>query len=144
MTDNVNDEQKEVVQAATATVDVATAAEKVEKKATSSVITFGMAVAVSFFVSAMTVGGGLVAYDHFMAPKIVSVDLKGHVADLRDLFIAGKITAEQVEQGIVDAEKIVKGLPENRIVVMGDAFIRGVEQVPLTLPKAKQDAADKQ
>lgn len=109
----------------------------------SPTVSLGMAVIISVFVSAITVGGGLVAYDHFRAPKIVAVDIKGYIEKLRDLYLAGKINQQQLTQGFDNMEKVVNRLPSNNVVVMGDAIIKGVKKVDLDVPAYQEDAPEK-
>lgn len=91
----------------------------------------GVITAIAVFVSIMTSGAMLVAYDHWVAPRIVSVDIKGYIADQRDLYVAGKITDEQFRANVDRMAAVIEGLPKNRIVVMGDAVIRGAEKVDI-------------
>jgi len=94
-------------------------------------VTYAMAFLIAILASLITNGGMLIAYDHWLAPKIVSVDLKGFMSNQRDLYLAGKINDEQLRASIDHMADMVKSLPSNRIVMMGDAVIQGVEKVEL-------------
>lgn len=100
-------------------------------KAQSQQVGFGMTMILTVFVSVIINGACLVAYDYWRAPKFVSVDLKGHIAKQQELYLAGKISDDQFIQGLANVDKIIKALPKNRVVVMGDAVINGVEKIDL-------------
>ena len=68
-------------------------------------------------------------YDHYFAQKFVAVDIKGYLATQRDLFLAKKITEEQLKQSIDHLGDVVDKIPKNKAVVMGDAVIRNVEVI---------------
>jgi len=97
-------------------------------------VTFGVAVAISFVASAITAACMLVAYDHFLAKKIISVDVKGFVQEQQDLYLAGKISDEQLKQNYAALKAAVEKIPRNRVVIMGDAILGGAEK--LELPSA--------
>jgi len=81
--------------------------------------------AVSLIVSA----GSVFVYDYFYAPRIVAMDLKGYLARQRDLFVQGKITEEQFRENMDRFEDRLNRIPKNRVVLMGDAVLRGVTLV---------------
>ena len=68
-------------------------------------------------------------YDRFFVQKIVAVDVKGYIAEQRDLYISGKINEEQLKANIDKIEKAVTSIPKNKIIIMGDAVIRNAEVV---------------
>ncbi len=68
-------------------------------------------------------------YDRFFVQKIVAVDVKGYIAEQRDLYISGKISEEQLKANIDRMEKVVMSVPKNKVVIMGDAVIRNAEVV---------------
>lgn len=98
---------------------------------TNTSTSLGVVSAIALFVSIITSGGMLVAYDHWVAPQIVSVDIKGYIANQRDLYVAGKINDAQFKANVDRMAAVIEGLPKNKIVVMGDAVVRGVEKVEL-------------
>jgi len=68
-------------------------------------------------------------YDRFFVQKIVAVDVKGYIAEQRDLYISGKINEEQLKANIDKMEKAVTSIPRNKVIIMGDAIIRNAEVV---------------
>ena len=68
-------------------------------------------------------------YDRYFALKLVAVDIKGYLADQRDMYVAHKINEEQLNQAIDRLGAAVDRIPKNRAVVMADAVIRNVEVV---------------
>jgi hypothetical protein len=68
-------------------------------------------------------------YDRFFVQKIVAVDVKGYIAEQRDLYISGKINEEQLKANIDRMENAVMSIPKNKVIIMGDAVIRNAEVV---------------
>lgn len=106
-------------------------------------ITFGVVMAIAFLSSIITAGAMLVAYDHFIAQKIVAVDLKGFIAQTRDDYLAGKITDVQMRASFDRMEAVAKAIPKNKVVLMGDAVIQGVEKIEIGSSVPSQPAASK-
>ncbi|MEW6003649.1 MAG: hypothetical protein AB1638_13525 [Nitrospirota bacterium] len=71
----------------------------------------------------------ILIYDRFFVQKIVAVDVKGYIAEQRDLYISGKINDEQLKANIDRMEKTVTSIPKNKVIIMGDAVIRNAEVV---------------
>ena len=68
-------------------------------------------------------------YDRFFIQKVVSLDVKGFIAEQRDLYLSGKISDEQFRANIDRLEARVKSIPRNRVVIMGDAVIKNAEVI---------------
>lgn len=68
-------------------------------------------------------------YDRFFVQKIVAVDVKGYIAEQRDLYLSGKINDEQLKANIDRMEKVVGDIPKNKVVIMGDAVIKNAEVI---------------
>ena len=87
-----------------------------------------LAVAALCLLISMAVSAGSVyVYDHYFAQKIVSVDIKGYIAKQRDLYLSGKETGKQFRANIDKLATAVKGIPQNRVAIMGDAVIKNAE-----------------
>lgn len=84
---------------------------------------------VILFISVLTSILSVFVYDRYFAQKIVAVDIKGYIAEQRDLYVAGKINDEQLKQNIDRLEKVLADIPKNKVVIMGDAVIRNAEIV---------------
>lgn len=100
-------------------------------------MTLGMVVAVAFVASAITAASMLVGYDHFLAKKVLSVDVKGFVEQQQELYLAGKITDEQLKQNYANLKTMVEQIPRNRVVLMGDAVLGGAEKLDVSITPAK-------
>lgn len=92
-------------------------------------------VAVAVLCSMMTGACMIMAYDHWMAQKFVSVDLKGYIAQVREDYLTGKIDANQLKSAWDQMESTVKTIPKNRVVIMGDAVIGGAPKIEIPMPK---------
>lgn len=73
--------------------------------------------------------GAVFMYDKFFVPKIISIDIKGYLIEQRDLFMAGKIKEEDLVKNMDKLEKIIKDIPKNKIILMGDAVIKNAEVI---------------
>lgn len=80
-------------------------------------------------ISLLIAAASIFVYDRFFVQRIVAVDIKGYIAEQRDLYVAGKINEEQLRQNIDRLEKIVSQIPKNRVAIMGDAVIRNAEVI---------------
>ena len=86
-----------------------------------------MSLAVSIAMSALTVW----VYDFRYAQKVVSVDIKGFVANQRELLLTGKITEDQFRKSFDYLKSVVDAIPSNRVVLMGDLVVRNVDKINL-------------
>lgn len=100
-------------------------------------ISLGMTAMVSFMTTLITAGIMLVAYDHFMAKKFLTVDVKGYIEQQQELYLAGKINDDQLKQSYVALKAAVEKIPRNRIVLMGDAVLGGAEKLDISSTPSK-------
>ena len=68
-------------------------------------------------------------YDRFFIQKVVSLDVKGFIAEQRDLYLSGKISDEQFRANLDRLEAKVKSIPKSQVVIMGDAVVKNAEVV---------------
>jgi hypothetical protein len=81
-------------------------------------------------ISVLIMTGILAAYDRFFAQKIVALDVKGYIAEQRDLFLSGKINGEQLKENFDRLEKAKERVPKNRVIILGDVLVRkNVEEI---------------
>jgi hypothetical protein len=85
---------------------------------------------ISFVISA----GSIFGYDQFFAQKIIMFDLKGYIATLRDLYIAGKIDDKQLQSAIDRIEVVVNSQPKRKIIITSDVLL-GENRVENITPK---------
>jgi hypothetical protein len=83
----------------------------------------------TLLISLLISMASILVYDRFFVQKIVAVDVKGYIAEQRDLYISGKINDEQLKENIDKMEKVVTSIPRNKVIIMGDAVIRNAEVV---------------
>ncbi|WP_051345912.1 hypothetical protein [Thermodesulfovibrio yellowstonii] len=97
---------------------------------------------ISLLISVVVSAASIFVYDHFFAQKIVIFDLKGYVATLRDLYLAGKINDEELKKGIDEIEKVVNSTPKRKVIITSDVVLGGnrVENItPIrTYPQVSQ------
>jgi hypothetical protein len=60
---------------------------------------------------------------------VVALDMKGYIAEQRDLYLEGRIDDEELRRRIDRLEEVSLSIPANRVVLMGDAVIRNVEVI---------------
>jgi hypothetical protein len=73
----------------------------------------------------------VIAYDRVFAVKVGAVDLKGFISQQRELVLAKEITEEQFKDNVDRFERVVLGIPENHVVIMGDAVVRNAPVVKI-------------
>lgn len=88
-------------------------------------------------ISAVVSAGTLCVYDHFFAQKIVIFDLKGYVATLRDLYLAKKISDEELRKQFDYIEHIVNSVPKRKVIITSDVVL-GQDRVEDVTPKLRE------
>lgn len=68
-------------------------------------------------------------YDRFFAQKVVAFDLKGFIAQQRDLSLSGKLTDEQFKANLDYIEALINSVPKRKVILMGDVVIRNAEMI---------------
>ena len=82
------------------------------------------------FLSAIATVAILAIYDNYFAQKIVALDVKGYIAEQRDLYLSGKINGEQLKEHFDRLEKAKERVPKNRVIILGDVLVRkNVEEI---------------
>lgn len=84
---------------------------------------------ITLLISLLISLASIFIYDRFFVQKIVAVDVKGYIAEQRDLYLSGKINEEQLKANIDRLEKVVTSIPRSKVVIMGDAVIKNAEVV---------------
>jgi len=84
----------------------------------------------AMLISALVTALMLAAYDRYYAQKIVALDVKGYIAEQRDLYLAGKINDTQLKESFDRLEKAKERVPGNRVIILGDVLVRkNVEEI---------------
>lgn len=97
--------------------------EKVEKE--KKKVSWLITVVISILCSVLSI----FVYDRFFAQKVVAFDMKGFIAEQRDLYFAGKLTDEQFRANLDNIEAMIKKVPRRNVVLMGDAVIRNADVI---------------
>ena len=84
-------------------------------------------IAVCLLVSLVSSTATLFCYDHWLAQKIVAVDMKGYITLQRYKYKDGKINDEDLRKTFDKLELMMNSIPKNRVVIMADTAIRNAE-----------------
>src|SRR6185369_6673047 len=84
-------------------------------------------IALCLLVSLATSAVTLFCYDHWLAQKIVAVDMKGYITLQRYKYKDGKINDEDLRKTFDRLEVVMNSIPKNRVVIMSDTAIRNAE-----------------
>lgn len=82
-----------------------------------------LVLAVSLVTSAVSVA----AYDHFIAQKVVAVDIKSFIEDKKADFVAGRLDEAGMKREMDKLEATVAAIPKNKAVLMGDLVVKNVQ-----------------
>lgn len=85
-------------------------------------------IVVNAVVTIMIVASGLWAYDRYFAVQPpIAVDIKGYVAEQRQLYMDGRIDNKKLRENMDSLEAMIGTIPKHRPVVMADTVIKNVE-----------------
>lgn len=84
-------------------------------------------IAVCLLISVVSSAATLFVYDHWLAQKIVAVDMKGYITLQRYKYKDGKINDEDLRKAFDKLELEMNAIPKNRVVIMADTAIRNAE-----------------
>lgn len=83
-------------------------------------------------------------YDKFFAQKIVTFDLKGYIAVIRDLYLTKQIDEVELRKRIDKIEEIVVKTPKNKIIITSDVLLGGDRVENITPAEVSKYVARKQ
>lgn len=78
----------------------------------------------------------ILVYDKFFATKIVTFDLKGYIATLRDLYLTKQIDDSELKRKIDKIEEIVDKTPKRKVIITSDVILGG-DRVENLTPELK-------
>jgi hypothetical protein len=84
-------------------------------------------IAACLLISVVSSAATLFVYDHWLAQKIVAVDMKGYITLQRYKYKDGKINDEDLRKAFDKLELVMNTIPKNRVVIMADTAIRNAE-----------------
>jgi hypothetical protein len=96
-----------------------------EAKGKQGIRQFG--IAACLLISVVSSAATLFVYDHWLAQKIVAVDMKGYITLQRYKYKDGKINDEDLRKAFDKLELVMNTIPKNRVVIMADTAIRNAE-----------------
>lgn len=68
-------------------------------------------------------------YDQFFVRKIVTVDIKGHVEELRELYVKDSINEKELERELKYLDDFIARIPDNMIVLTKSAVIKNAKVI---------------
>ncbi len=71
-------------------------------------------------------------YDRWFALKVATFDIKGYLAGQKKLFYQGKITEEEMFEGLDRVDATLRKEPSNTVIFNGEAVIRNAK--PIVIP----------
>lgn len=84
-------------------------------------------IAACLFMSLAASAATLFIYDHWLAQKIMAVDMKGYITLQRYKYKDGKINDEDLRKAFDKLELEMNSIPKNRVVIMADTAIRNAD-----------------
>ena len=84
-------------------------------------------IVICLLISVVSSVATLFVYDHWLAQKIVAVDMKGYITLQRYKYKDGKINDEDLRKAFDKLELEMNTIPKNRVVIMADTAIRNAE-----------------
>lgn len=84
----------------------------------------------------------ILVYDKFFATKIVTFDLKGYIAVLRELYLTKQIDEAELKKRIDRIEEVVTKTPKRKVIITSDVILGG-DRVENITPELKGYPAKK-
>ena len=84
-------------------------------------------IAACLLISLAASAATLFSYDHWLAQKIVAVDMKGYITLQRYKYKDGKINDDDLRKAFDKLELEMNSIPKNRVAIMADTAIRNAE-----------------
>lgn len=94
---------------------------------------------ITVLISLMISSGTVLVYDKFFSQKIVTFDLKGYIATLRDLYLTGQIDDKELQSKIDVIEAVVNSTPKRNVIITSDVILGG-DRVKNLTPKIETRA----
>ncbi|MDQ5988240.1 MAG: hypothetical protein CSYNP_03998 [Syntrophus sp. SKADARSKE-3] len=88
-------------------------------------------VAMLLVMCAAVSAASLFVYDKYFATKIVAIDIRGFIADQRDLIMQGKIDSEQLKKNLDLIDVAISKVKPNEIAIMGDTIIKNGRSIEI-------------
>ncbi|MBW1731926.1 MAG: hypothetical protein JRJ75_13730 [Deltaproteobacteria bacterium] len=83
---------------------------------------------VSILISALFTVGGLWYYDRHYATHIAVFDMNGYLSGLKNEYVAGKLSREELQRRIADLKTLVGAQSPNTITLLKEVVLSGKVQ----------------
>ena len=83
---------------------------------------------VSILISALFTAGGLWYYDRHYATHIAVFDMNGYLNNLKNDYVAGKLSKEELQKRIADLKTLVGAPSPNTITLLKEVVLSGKVQ----------------
>ncbi len=89
------------------------------------------AAAVSLIVSVVSSVGAVYIYHEKYSPKFLTMDVVGYLNEQRDLYLAGKLTDDDLKKRLDSMKNAIEQPPGRYVVLSGEAVLRGAEKIEI-------------
>ena len=73
--------------------------------------------------------GAIWGYDHFLAQKVLTFDLKGYLRQQTALIKAGEMTDEQFKSNLDRVEALLNAEKSNHVIFLKDVVVRNGDEI---------------
>ena len=73
--------------------------------------------------------GAIWGYDHFLAQKVLTFDLKGYLRQQTALIKAGEMTDEQFKTNLDRVEALLNAEKNNHVILLKDVVVRNGDEI---------------
>jgi hypothetical protein len=73
--------------------------------------------------------GAIWGYDHFLAQKVLTFDLKGYLRQQTALIKAGEMTEDQFKSNLDRVEALLNAEKSNHVILLKDVVVRNGEEI---------------
>ncbi|ABL01359.1 hypothetical protein [Pelobacter propionicus] len=98
----------------------------VPPSAPPSYVTKSGAIVLALVVSLVSSAASIWGYDHYLAQKVVAIDIKSFVEEKKADYIAGRLDDAGLKREMDKLELAVSSIPKNKVVLMGDLVVKNV------------------
>ena len=80
-------------------------------------------------ITIFIVFGAIWGYDHFLAQKVLTFDLKGYLRQQTALIKAGEMTDEQFKSNLDRVEALLNAEKSNHVILLKDVVVRNGDEI---------------
>ncbi len=71
----------------------------------------------------------LVAYDRYFATKIVVLDTTSYLQDVREQYVKGKMSDEELEKRLLKLKNALESQPKNSVVLNAEVVMKNAKRI---------------